>query len=73
MICTCNPMLSGTSRNCPAHGVPDRSTWTLAGVGDVEVCGHSPAMVWFSIVGSPTLPQQKLPRAEFLKKARRCE
>jgi hypothetical protein len=49
---------------------PDRSLWSLKGVGDVEVRGASPVMVWYSIVGGDG-EQIKVTREEFTKKARR--
>lgn len=49
---------------------PDRSRWELKGVGEVEVRGASQVMVWYSIAGTCE-PQTKVPREEFLKKARR--
>lgn len=49
---------------------PDRSRWEMKGVGEVEVRGASSLMIWYSIAGTCE-PQTKIPRDEFLKKARR--
>ena len=63
-------MLSKSFRDCPAHGVPERSRWALKNIGDVEVRGHSPNMIWFVVIGSDDITQQKMSRADFLKKAK---
>lgn len=72
MSCSC---LTDRTRECPLHGIGDRTKWTLKGVGAVEIRGTSPAFVWFSRVGVPDGdedPQQKMARDDFKKKARRA-
>ena len=69
-------MLSGSNPECPSHGeaaLVDRSWWVLPGVGTVELRGHSPTTVWFVLADRPeNQMQQKLPLAQFLKKAKRA-
>jgi hypothetical protein len=71
MICTCKPMMSKSFRECPAHGTPDRSRWAHKDLGEIEVRGNAPAFIWFTQVGAEDQTQQKVGRADFLKKCKR--
>jgi hypothetical protein len=51
-------------------GPPDRSRWIFKG-REVEIRGVSPMHVWFTEPGASPLTQLTIPRAEFLKAARR--